>query len=72
MSQPPRVAVVGNGGSSKSTLARALAARIDGACIELDAIYHHLLATDLAIKTGRLNQVLALDLLVADLTSSAA
>jgi len=37
---------------------------------QLDAIYHHLLDTDLAIKTGKLNQVLALDLLVAELTST--
>jgi DNA polymerase-3 subunit delta len=36
---------------------------------QLDAVYHHLLDTDLAIKTGRLEQVLALDLLVAELTS---
>jgi DNA polymerase-3 subunit delta len=37
---------------------------------QLDAIYHHLLDTDLAIKTGKLDQVLALDLLVAELTST--
>ena len=35
----------------------------------LDAIYHRLLETDLAIKTGRLEPDLALDLLVLDLTS---
>jgi DNA polymerase-3 subunit delta len=36
----------------------------------LDAIYHRLLETDLAIKTGRLEPDLALDLLVLDLTSA--
>ena len=39
---------------------------------QLDAIYHHMLDTDLAIKTGKLDQVLALDLLVAELTSTPA
>jgi adenylate kinase family enzyme len=35
-----RVSVVGNAGSGKSTVARALAARLDVAWVELDAIYH--------------------------------
>ena len=39
---------------------------------QLDTIYHHLLDTDVAIKTGRLDQVLALELLVAELTSTRA
>lgn len=38
----------------------------------LDAIYRHLLDTDLAVKTGRLEPVLALDLLVIEITSLAA
>lgn len=33
-----RVAVVGTPGSGKSTLAAALAARLDGACVDLDAL----------------------------------
>lgn len=38
---------------------------------QLDLIYDRLLATDAAIKTGRTDPVLALDLLVANLTESA-
>ncbi len=37
----------------------------------LDAIYHHLLDTDLAVKTGWLEPALALDLLVIELTTPA-
>jgi DNA polymerase-3 subunit delta len=35
----------------------------------LDAVYHRLLETDLAVKTGRLDPALALDLLVIELTA---
>jgi adenylate kinase family enzyme len=35
-----RVSVVGNSGSGKSVLGRALAARLGAAFVELDAIYH--------------------------------
>jgi len=35
----------------------------------LDAIFHHLLAADLAVKTGRLDPTLALDLLVVEITA---
>ena len=35
---------------------------------QLDAIYHHLLDTDLAIKTGEMEPRLALEMLVSTLT----
>jgi len=35
----------------------------------LDAIYRHLLEADLAVKTGRLDDTLALDLLIIELTA---
>ena len=38
--------------------------------VQLEAIYHHLLDTDVAIKTGKLAPELALDLLVAELTAT--
>jgi len=38
----------------------------------LDAIYQHLLDADIAVKTGRLEPSLALDLLIVDITSMAA
>ncbi len=40
MSQPRRIAVVGNSGSGKTTLARAIADRIGADHIELDSIHH--------------------------------
>ncbi len=40
MHTPQRIAVVGNSGSGKTALARALAQRLDAEHIELDAIYH--------------------------------
>ena len=35
---------------------------------QLETIYRKLLETDLAIKTGRMDQVLALDMLIAGLS----
>jgi len=37
---------------------------------QLETIYRKLLETDLAIKTGQMDQVLALDLLIAGLSKS--
>ena len=40
MSQPRRIAIVGNSGSGKTTLAKRVAARLDCDHIELDSIHH--------------------------------
>jgi DNA polymerase-3 subunit delta len=37
---------------------------------QLETIYRELLETDLAIKTGQMDQVLALDMLIAGLSKS--
>ncbi len=37
---------------------------------QLETIYHKLLETDLSIKTGQMDQVLALDMLIAGLSKS--
>jgi DNA polymerase III delta subunit len=37
---------------------------------QLETIYRKLLETDLAIKTGQMDQVLALDMLIAGLSKS--
>ena len=48
-----RVSVVGNSGSGKSRLARALAARLGAPWVELDAIYHQPGWTELPVEDFR-------------------
>jgi len=48
-----RVSVVGNSGSGKSTIAAAVAARLDVAHIELDAVFHQPNWTELATEEFR-------------------
>jgi len=57
MSQPRRIAVVGNSGSGKTTLARAIANRIGADHIELDSIHH--LENWTPIDRDEMRQILA-------------
>lgn len=45
-----RVSVIGNSGSGKSSVARALAARLAAVHIELDAIFHQAGWTELPVE----------------------